>query len=146
LLLLDWSGARVSSIYEARVGDYDRINRRVRLRASTTKTRQALWIELPAELATAIERALGDDVDAPIFDGNADALRTATARACRDARVPVFSPHDLRHRRISLLHHQGRSWAEIARFVGQRKLSLTADTYTHVLSDGRELDYAAVLR
>jgi hypothetical protein len=25
--------------------------------------------------------------------------------------------------------------------VGQRKLSVTADTYTHVLSDGRELDY-----
>ena len=40
LLLLDWWGARVSSIYEARVGDYDRINRRVRLRASTTKTRR----------------------------------------------------------------------------------------------------------
>jgi hypothetical protein len=33
---------------------------------------------------------------------------------------------------------QGRSWAEIARFVGQRKLSIRADTYTHVLSDGRE--------
>jgi hypothetical protein len=32
------------------------------------------------------------------------------------------------------------------RFVGQRKLSLTADTYTHVLSDGRELDYTGVLR
>jgi integrase len=58
----------------------------------------------------------------------------------------VFSPHDLRHRRISLLHRQGRSWAEIARFVGQRKLSVTADTYTHVLSDGCELDYAEVLR
>jgi hypothetical protein len=40
----------------------------------------------------------------------------------------------------------GLPWAEIARFVGQRKLSLTADTYTHVLSDGRELDYEAVLR
>ena len=62
-------------------------------------------------------------------------------------RVPVFSPHDLRHRRISLLHHQGRSWAEIARFVGQRKLSIvTADTYTHVLVDGREVEYAEVLR
>jgi integrase len=57
----------------------------------------------------------------------------------------VFSPHDLRHRRISLLHRQGRSWAEIARFVGQRKLSITADTYAHVMSDGRELDYASVL-
>jgi integrase len=60
--------------------------------------------------------------------------------------VPVFSPHDLRHRRISLLHRQGRSFAEIARFVGQRKLSVTVDTYTHVLSDGEELDYAELLR
>jgi integrase len=58
----------------------------------------------------------------------------------------VFSPHDLRHRRISLLHRQGRTWAEIGGFVGQRKLSITADTYTHVLNDGRQLDYAEVLR
>ena len=36
-------------------------------------------------------------------------------------------------------------WAEIARFVGQRTLSVTADTYTHVLSDGAELDYAGLL-
>jgi hypothetical protein len=27
-------------------------------------------------------------------------------------------------------------WAEIARFVGQCKLSITADTYTHVLVNG----------
>jgi catechol 2,3-dioxygenase-like lactoylglutathione lyase family enzyme len=33
----------------------------------------------------------------------------------------------------------------VARFVGQRKLSLTADTYTHVLSGGQELDYSALL-
>ena len=58
--------------------------------------------------------------------------------------MPVFSPHDLRHRRISLLHAQGRSWAEIGRFVGQRKLSVTADTYTHVLSDGSEIDIEAL--
>jgi integrase len=61
------------------------------------------------------------------------------------AGVPVFSPHDLRHRRISLLHSQGRSWAEIGRFVGQKKLSITADTYTHVLGDGSELDYGALI-
>ena len=65
--------------------------------------------------------------------------------ACKAAGVPVFSPHDLRHRRISLLHRHGRSWAEIARFVGQRKLSITADTYTHVLSDGREVELDCLL-
>jgi integrase len=74
-----------------------------------------------------------------------DPSRTAIARACRAAGVPVFSPHDLRHRRISVLHRQGRTWAEIARFVGQRKLSLTADTYTHILADGREVNLAKLL-
>ena len=59
--------------------------------------------------------------------------------------MPLFSPHDLRHRRISLLPAQGRSWAEVARFVGQRKLSITTDTYTHVLLDPAEVDYAKVL-
>ena len=71
-------------------------------------------------------------------------LRMAIARACKASGVPVFSPHDLRHRRISLLHRQGRSWAEIARFVGQRKLSITADTYSHVMSDGAEVEYASL--
>lgn len=46
---------------------------------------------------------------------------------------------------MSLLHRQGRTWAEIGRFVGQKKLSETADRYTHVLVDGREADYAALL-
>lgn len=72
--------------------------------------------------------------------GSADRLRMAIARACRDAGVPVFSPHDLRHRRISLLHHQGETWAEIGARVGQRNLSTTADIYTHVLMDYREID------
>jgi integrase len=71
--------------------------------------------------------------------------RNRIGKACKAAGVPTFSPHDLRHRRISLLHRQGRSWAEVARFVGQRKLSLTADTYTHVLVDDAEVDYRALL-
>jgi integrase len=150
LMWLDWSGARVGSVETVRVGDYDEQARRVRLRASTTKTRAALWVELPDVLAEAIEATLPPredrDPEAPLFPGvGADRLRTAIARACKAAAVPVWSPHDLRHRRISLLHRQGRSWAEVARFVGQRKLSLTADTYTHVMSDGAELDYASLM-
>jgi integrase len=151
LLWLDWSGARVGSIDSLTVGDYDEPARRVRLRASTTKTRAALWVELPDVLAVALEATLGPREDrggaARLFPGvSSDRLRTAIARACRAAGVPVFSPHDLRHRRISLLHRQGRSWAEIARFVGQRKLSITADTYSHVMLDGAELDYDKLVR
>ena len=81
LLFLDWSGARVVAIDLCRVGDYEEPRRRVGLRAATTKTRKALWIELPDVLADALEIALGPredrDVDARLFpDSGADALRT----------------------------------------------------------------------
>jgi integrase len=150
LLWLDWSGARVGSIDALQVGDYDERERRVRLRRSTTKTRAALWVELHPTLADRLEATLpareDRDVKAKLFpDCSADRLRTAIARACRASGIPVFSPHDLRHRRISLLHAQGRSWAEIGRFVGQRKLSITADVYTHVLVDGSEVPYGKLL-
>jgi integrase len=59
--------------------------------------------------------------------------------------VPAFSPHDLRHRRISLLHLAGVPWARIGERVGQRNLAVTANTYSHVLTDEDELDYADLL-
>lgn len=81
-----------------------------------------------------------------VFGGfGADRLRTALARACTGAGLPSFSPHDLRHRRVSLLHTQGLSWARIGEFVGHGDLVTTARTYTHVLADEQELDYAALI-
>jgi integrase len=150
LVWLDWSGARVSSVDLTLVGDYDEARQRVRLRAATTKTRRALWVELHPVLAEAIETTLPHrrfrDPQARLFaDSGADALRTAIAKACKAEGIPLWSPHDLRHRRISLLHLRGVPWARIAEFVGQRKLSVTADTYTHVLVDETELDYAELL-
>jgi integrase len=59
--------------------------------------------------------------------------------------VPLFSPHDLRHRRISLLPLGGVPWARIGEATDSRSLAVTADTYTHVLADERELDYAGLL-
>jgi hypothetical protein len=46
---------------------------------------------------------------------------------------------------VSLLHPQGRTWAEIGPLVGQKKSGATADRYTHVLVDGREADCEAWL-
>jgi integrase len=150
LLWLDWSGARVSSIDLTLVGDYDEQRRRVRLRAATQKTRRALWVDLPDVLAEAIEATLPPREDrnpeARLFaSSGADALRTSIAKACRAAGIPVWSPHDLRHRRISLLHARGTSWARIGAFVGQTNIATTANVYSHVLGDERELDYAELL-
>jgi hypothetical protein len=61
-------------------------------------------------------------------------------------KLPREEPHDLRHRRISLLHLRGEPWARIGEWVGQRNLAVTAHTYTHVLTDEAELDYEGLLR
>ena len=58
LLWLDWSGARVATVDKTLIGDYDEPRRRVRLSASTTKSRRALWVDLPDVLADAIEATL----------------------------------------------------------------------------------------
>lgn len=150
LLFLDYSGARVAAIDHVLVNDYDEPRRRVRLRASTTKMRRALWIDLHPVLADAIEATLPHrrfrDPEARLFaESGADAIRTAIAKACKASGVPVFSPHDLRHRRISLLHLRGMPWARIGELVGQRDLAVTANTYTHVMLDETELGYAELL-
>jgi hypothetical protein len=78
----------------------------------------ARWVQLPDDLFEAVIARLpareDRTPDTPLFaSATADRLRVAIGRACRDAAVPHFSPHDLRHRRISLMHRQGGSWAEI---------------------------------
>ena len=78
-----------------------------------------------------------------VFQGfGGDRFRTAITRACTAAGVPAFSPHDLRHRRVSLLHLGGMPWARIGELVGHDDLMTTARTYTHVVGDEGELDYA----
>jgi integrase len=75
----------------------------------------------------------------------ADRFRTALARACTAAGVAAFSPHDLRHRRVSLLHAQGLTWARIGELVGHADLVTTARTCTHVLVSEDELDFDRLL-
>ena len=119
------------------------------MRAAVSKTRRSFAYGLPDDLWAALLDRLPppDDRDptARLFDDvTADRLRMQIRRACVANGVPVFSPHDLRHRRISL-HRQGVTWAEIAERVGHRSKALTADTYSHVLVDPREIDRAALL-
>jgi hypothetical protein len=45
-----------------------------------------------------------------------------------------------------LEHLRGVPWARIGEHVGQRSLAVTAYTYSHVLVDEAEVDYATALR
>jgi integrase len=150
VLVLDATGARIGELAAAKLGDLDENRKAWLVRAKVAKTRRARWVELPDDLYRVVVDRLpareDRDLEAPLFAvGSADRLRMAVGRACRDAGVADWSPHDLRHRRISLLHRQGVSWADIGARVGQRNLSVTADRYSHAMLDPREVDRAKLL-
>jgi integrase len=149
VVVLDATGMRVGELEALTWGDIDEPRGRWRVSAETSKTSRPRWVTPPAGVfAAVVELVPRDDRDlaALVFEGfAASRLRTSIGRACRAAGVPLFSPHDLRHRRISLLHLGGVPWARIGEAMGQRSLAVTADTYTHVLTDERELNYATLL-
>jgi integrase len=107
LLALDARGVRVGELEAATVGYLDEGRQAWLVRAAVSKTRRPRWVALPDDVYALVVGQLSarEDRDSrtPLFPGvPADRLRTAIVRACRDAGVPHFSPHDLRHRRISL--------------------------------------------
>jgi integrase len=57
----------------------------------------------------------------------------ALARASRAAGLPLYSPHDLRHRRGSLWHAAGMPARELAERMGNTKASMSLDVYTDVM-------------
>jgi integrase len=79
------------------------------------------------------------------FVGNCEDVDGAIARACKAAGVPVFSPHDLRHRRATLWHLQGVPIADAGAWLGHSPSEHLA-TYAHAtLVDRDELKYADLL-
>jgi integrase len=148
-LVLDASGMRVGELERLTWGDVDEPRGRWRVSAAVAKTGRARWVQVPDVLFEAVTSLVARDDRHPerrVFDYmTSERLRAALARACTAAGVPSFSPHDLRHRRVSLLHLAGMPWARIGELVGHDDLMTTARTYTHVVADEGELDYAAVL-
>jgi integrase len=61
--------------------------------------------------------------------------RNAIRNACKTAGIASYSPHDLRHRYISVKIREGVPITNIAAHVGHSRKSLTLDTYAHVLID-----------
>lgn len=149
LLVLDATGMRLGELEGLTWGDVDEQRGRWRVSQAVSKTNRARWVQVPPVVFEAVCGLVAREDRTPkrrVFQGfGGDRFRTAVTRACTAAGVPAFSPHDLRHRRISLLHLGGVPWARIGERVGQRNLAVTANTYSHVLSDEAELDLESLL-
>jgi integrase len=149
-LVLDATGMRIGELEGLTWGDVDEPRQRWRVSGAVAKTGRARWVPVPDVLFQAMTRLVAREdrvPERPVFQGfGGDRFRTALTRACTAAGVPQFSPHDLRHRRVSLLHLGGMPWARIGELVGHDDLVTTARTYTHVVADEGELDYEKLVR
>lgn len=122
---------RVGEVASVAWGDVDVVGSRFRLRARETKSRRAKWVPVPAWLIEEIAASCPPEDRSPerlvFFRVTEDGLRNAMLRACRDAGIAVYSPHDLRHRRITLWHHAGVPTKEIQERAGHARASVTLD-------------------
>ena len=147
VIVLDATGMRVGELEALTWGDMD--EPRGRWRIATSKTGRPRWVFPPPMLLERVLELCPRDDRVPerrVFEGvTGDRLRTAITRACTAAGVPTFSPHDLRHRRVSLMHLAGVPWARIGEAVGHDDITTTSRVYTHVVADERELDYEKML-
>ncbi len=148
LVVLDASAMRVGELKSLTWGDLDPANGRWRVAPQREEGGRGRWVPVPADVFAAVNALVpreDRDLEAPMLPWLRQAnLRREIARGAKATGTPLWSPHDLRHRRISLWHRAGVSWAQIGEWAGQRDLATTANRYTHVVV-GREIDHAALL-
>jgi integrase len=134
---IEQGALRLGEGVNLRWGDVDSGGLRLRLPRSATKRDRARWVYLPAWLMEAIEETcpLEDRVpDRRVFGGITEASAyQAMVTACRNAKVPHYHPHDLRHRRVTLWHQSGVPARELAERAGHGRPSMSLDVYSHVM-------------
>jgi integrase len=137
LITLEQGALRLGEAVNLTWGDVDRAGLRLRLPRSATKRDQARWVYLPEWLMEAIEATCPFDDRTPerrVFQGATEATVYQTMlRACQSAGVPHYSPHSLRHRRITIWHQSGVPARELAERAGHARASMSLDVYSHVM-------------
>jgi integrase len=144
LRLMEATAMRVGEVSALTCADCDFAGARLRISRLRTKGNTAgqRWVQVPVSLMEEIAALIPPDDRVParrVFPlVSADAAKNAMARACTAAGIAHYHPHDLRHRRLSLWHHQGVPARELAARAGHSRASMTLDQYAHVLVDDKD--------
>jgi integrase len=136
--VLEQTGMRVGELAGLEWGDIDRANLRLRIRTGKTNAARR-WVPIPQWLMEEIDETCPPDdrtATRRVFPGaGRQTVGNAIRNACKTAGIASYSPHDLRHRYISVKIQEGVPITNIAAHVGHSRKSLTLDTYAHVLID-----------
>ena len=129
------TGLRVGELCALTWGDVDFAEGRIRVSHGKTAAARR-WVPVPPPIMDTWQQTPIDNRTGQLFPGaTRDKLASALKRACERAGIASYSPHDLRHRYISLLVKQGIPITTISAQVGHTSKALTWDTYGHVLVD-----------
>jgi integrase len=131
-------------------GDVSVSESRFYLVSANTKTRKRREIQVPTWLMETIAETCPPEdriAERKVFlDANENGAQKQMRRVCQAAGLPRFSPHDLRHRRATIWHHDGVPIRVVADRLGHAKTSMTLDTYTQLVHPGEiETEQLALL-
>lgn len=142
VVTMEQTGMTIGEIVSLAWGDVDVAGNQFRLKRANVKGQiasRARWVQVPAWLMELVadtcpleDRTIARQVFQRLTDNK---VRADMTSACQEAGIPHFSPHDLRHRRISLWHGQGIPARQLADRAGHSKASMSLDLYSHVMPD-----------
>lgn len=139
LVTQEQTGTRVGELQSLAWADVDEQGCRFRLRRESTKRNKARFVPVPEWLMAVIADTCPREDRTPerlVFQGfNGSTALGAMTRACKLGGLPHHTPHDWRHRRLSLWFKQGESAVQVSAWAGNLP-SMASDTYGHVLIGG----------
>lgn len=142
IMLLDATGLRLGELDGLSWGDVDSAHARIRVGRARSKSGRGRWVDVPIDLFSALDALVPREdrhPDRRVFQSiTAPGIRSAIRKSCRALGMPVWSPHDLRHRRISLLVRAGVPITNVSAAVGHSSRVMALETYSHVIV-GREI-------
>lgn len=132
-------GCEISAALDLRWSDVDFTTSKARLKRR--KTKRVLWAQVPDFIIDRWRDTPPDNRTGRIYKGvTDDGFRYGMERACEIAGIPHYTPHDLRHRRGTIWHHDGVVARELAERLGHSSTKETLDTYSHVVHPGEIAD------
>jgi integrase len=135
-VLLEQTGMRVSEVFSLDGDDIDAAGARIRIKASNRKGRRGRrrprLVPVPGWLMDHIATVL-PATERVFADATPDGLRATLSTLCAHHNLPHITPHQLRHRRISLWHLQGTPARELADRAGHTRPSISLDIYSHAI-------------
>lgn len=138
--LLCATGVRVGELAHVTWGDVDIAESQFRIAKGKTKAARR-WASVRADLMQQLLDLVPPDdrtPTTPVFPKMTEAgCRVAMWRACQRAGIANYSPHDLRHRWISVQLKRGVPITEVSATAGHSpgNTSMTLDVYAHVVTD-----------